>query len=440
MSRRDDIFVNFNKYKEETEERVKNGIELNRKGFAKIKIVDKDGKPVAGKKIKAEQKKHEFLHGSNIFMLDELESEEKNEKYKEAFKDAFNEATLPFYWSDLEPVQGKPRFEKDSPKVYRRPAPDLCLEYCEKYGITPKAHCLTYFNFQPDWVSKTDIRDMKQKLEIRYKALAERYADRINGWEVINELFCTQPPWSKNAFFVSDDVLDWNFKLAEKYFPSNELIINEASQVWKWWHFAYTRSGYYQMIKNGLDKGLRIDTIGMQYHVFDRAPNEKNNVTDMYNPKALFSVLDTYEKLGKPLQVTEITIPAYSDTAEDEKIQAELIENLYSIWFSHKAVEAVIYWNLVDGYAAWAPQGDMTVGENIFRGGLLRFDMSKKPAYDMIKHLFAERWITNTEAETNGDGTAKFKGFYGDYELEINGKKYDISTSAKKDNEFEIFI
>ena len=151
MSRRDDIFVNFNKYKEETEERVKNGIELNRKGFANIKLVDKDGKPVAGKKIKAEQKKHEFLHGSNIFMLDELESEEKNEKYKEAFKDAFNEATLPFYWSDLEPVQGKPRFEKDSPRVYRRPAPDLCLEYCEKHGITPKEHCLTYFNFQPDW-------------------------------------------------------------------------------------------------------------------------------------------------------------------------------------------------------------------------------------------------------------------------------------------------
>ena len=438
MSRRDDIFVNFNKYKEETEERVKNGIELNRKGFAKIKLVDKDGKPVAGKKIKAEQKKHEFLHGSNIFMLDELESEEKNEKYKKAFKDAFNEATLPFYWSDLEPVQGKPRFEKDSPKVYRRPAPDLCLEYCEKYGITPKAHCLTYFNFQPDWVSKTDIRDMKQKLEIRYKALAERYADRINGWEVINELFCTQPPWSKNAFFVSDDVLDWNFKLAEKYFPSNELIINEASQVWKWWHFAYTRSGYYQMIKNGLDKGLRIDTIGMQYHVFDRAPNEKNNVTDMYNPKALFSVLDTYEKLGKPLQVTEITIPAYSDTAEDEKIQAELIENVYSIWFSHEAVEAVIYWNLVDGYAAWAPQGDMTVGENIFRGGLLRFDMSKKPAYDMIKHLFTERWITNTEAETNGGGTAKFRGFYGDYTITVDDKKFDIKLKSNTENEIKI--
>lgn len=166
--------------------------------------------------------------------------------------------------------------------------------------------------------------------------------------------------------------------------------------------------------------------------------NEKNNATDMYNPRALFSVLDTYEKLAKPLQITEITIPAYSDSAEDEKIQAELIENLYSIRFSHKAVEAVIYWNLVDGYAAFAPQGDMTVGENIFRGGLLRFDMSKKPAYNVIKHLFTERWITNTEAETNGNGTAKFKGFYGDYTITVDNRKFNITLKSNTENEVKI--
>ena len=440
MSRRDDIFVNFNKYKEETEERVKNGIELNRKGFANIKLVDKDGKPVAGKKIKAEQKKHEFLHGSNIFMLDELESEEKNEKYKEAFKDAFNEATLPFYWSDLEPVQGKPRFEKDSPKVYRRPAPDLCLEYCEKYGITPKAHCLTYFNFQPEWVDSQDVNDMKKKLEIRYKQLAERYKDRIHGWEVINELLCSWEIWCRNKFFVSDDVLEWNFELAKKYFPNNELILNEGGHIWEHGRFAYNRSDYYLMIKEALEKNVRIDTIGMQFHVFKSQEDELRANDSMYNPKQLFDVLDCYGRFNKPIQITEITIPAYSASAEDEEIQADLIEQLYGVWFSHKAVEAIIYWNMVDGYAAFAEPGDMSGGENSYYGGLLRFDMSKKPAYDRIHDLFSKRWITETETETGKDGTAKFKGFYGDYELEINGKKYDISTSAKKDNEFEIFI
>lgn len=158
----------------------------------------------------------------------------------------------------------------------------------------------------------------------------------------------------------------------------------------------------------------------------------------MYNPKTLFAVMDTYEKLGRPLQITEITIPAYTADAEDEEIQAELIEQLYSIWFSHKAVEAIIYWNLPDGYAAFAPQGDMTVGENIYRGGLLRFDLSKKPAYEMIHHLFNERWITDTVIETDGNGLAQFKGFYGDYEITVGDKKYNISLKNGAENEFKI--
>ena len=78
---------------------------------------------------------------------------------------------------------------------------------------------------------------MKVKLEKRYKELSERYAGRINGWEVINELFCTHDPWNKNTFFRADDVLDWNFRIAEKYFSGNELIINESSQVCQWQHF-----------------------------------------------------------------------------------------------------------------------------------------------------------------------------------------------------------
>ena len=71
MSRRDDIFESFIKYNDETEDRVKNGIEQNRKGFVTITLKDKKGNPIVGKNIKITQKKHEFLHGANLFMLDE---------------------------------------------------------------------------------------------------------------------------------------------------------------------------------------------------------------------------------------------------------------------------------------------------------------------------------------------------------------------------------
>jgi len=151
-------------------------------------------------------------------------------------------------------------------------------------------------------------------------------------------------------------------------------------------------------------------------------------------------VLDTYEKLHRPIQITEITVPAYSNDPEDEAIQADLIEMLYSIWFSHKAVEMITYWNVVDGYAAWAPQGDMTKGENVFFGGLMRFDMSKKPSYDRIKSLFSEKWVTDTEGETNAAGTAKIKGFYGDYDILIDGKTYKAENLSGIRNETEIIL
>ena len=82
--------------------------------------------------------------------------------------------------------------------------------------------------------------------------------------------------------------------------------------------------------------------------------------------------MDLYSSFGKPLQVTEVTIPAYSNSEKDEALQAEIIEKLYSIWFSHPNMEQIIYWNLVDGYAHVetddqavidASQGDMTIGE-----------------------------------------------------------------------------
>ena len=407
----------FEKYRGYMEDRVRDGIEQNRKGYGSVTVTDASGAPVQGARVKLRQKRHEFSFGANLFMLEELESEEKNARYKEYFKDLFNLATLPFYWNDLEPKQGKPRFAADSEKVYRRPTPDLCLDYCAQNGITPKAHCLTYVDFSPSWVPD-DVAETKRLLEVRYRALSERYAGRINGWEVINETLCGNERNDPKAFFRMPDLIEWNFALAEKYFTANELIINEAS-AFLWENYKYDRSNYYLQIERALSKGARIDAVGMQFHMFYPEREAEDKAAFYLNPKRIYDVLDTYARLNRPIQITEITIPAYSWGTEDEELQAEILENLYKIWFSHPAMEAIIYWNLVDGYAAWAPQGDMTVGENVYHAGLVRYDFTKKPAYHALRRLLHETWHTETECVTGADGTASFKGFYGDYDAEI---------------------
>ena len=440
MNDRKKVLELFEKNKEYMEERINSGIEQNRKGYAKICVKDKNGNNVPGVKISVKQKSHEFKFGANLFMLDEFENDEKNELYKKYFAETFNMATLPFYWDATEPEKGKTRYAKDSEKLYRRPPIDLCIEFCEKNGIEPREHALAYDAFFPKWLYDANVTEIKLALENRYKEIAERYKDKIPTIEVTNEM-----EWGKGktAFYNEPDYIEWCFKTAEKYFPANQLVINEWSGL-PWADHCMPTDKYYSYIEANMLKGARIDAIGMQYHMFYRKDQEYECTRPYYDPINLYNHMDLYSNFGKPLQLTEVTIPAYSNEPEDEAMQAEIIETLYSIWFSHPNVEQIIYWNVPDGYAAFAEQGDMTSGENYYYGGLLRFDMTPKPAYYAIKNLFEKTWHTEAEITSDADGEANFKGFYGKYDvkLEVNGKTItkEINFTKKSKNQFEIEI
>lgn len=401
---------------------IATGIEKNRKGDVTIRIKDKDGKPLSGVKIHAKQTRHLFKHGANCFLLDEMPTPADNKKYEESFAKIFNLATLPFYWNSLEPEQGKPRYKKDSPYIYRRPTPDRCLEFCSEYGIMPKAHCLNYpLCNNAEWMM-SDIPTEKQLLTKRFKELAELYADKIQDWEVTNETFWVYHEKNRRlpSIYFAKDLIEWSFETARSFFPGNNLIINE-NQIWNDHEFRGDRSQYYMQIERALLKGAPIDTIGFQYHVFIRREHLIASAKEYCNPLRHLDVLDTYAALNKPFQITEVTFPAYSAENEDEEFQAEFVKRFYPLWFSHPMMDAIIYWNLVDGYAYGAEKGDLVTGENYYRGGLLRYDLTPKPAYHMIDELFNHKWRTEATLETDENGQAVLHGFYGDYELSIEG-------------------
>ncbi len=451
MSTRRDIALSyFRKHSGFMETVVEENIERYRKGNAEIKITDENENPIKDIKITVKQKRHEFKHGANIFMLKELESDEKNKSHEDTFKELFNIATLPFYWSDLEPVQGKPRYSADSPRVYRRPPIDLCLDFCRENNIEPKAHCLNYDNFTPAWVRCEGVETHKKMLDKRFRELAERYSDVIPSWEVTNETFNDKAIYKSTKFYKEDDFVEWSFRRADRYFPNNKLIINDYYVFERF--FSDNRSAYYMQIERLLRNGItHLDTVGIQFHGYFPKEDEPEMAKTRFNPVYLYNVLDTYAKLGKKLQITEMSVAAYSSEKEDEELQAELIEKLYTVFFSHPYMEAIIYWNMIDGYThVWDPkliegsQGNMTIGENIYYAGLMNFDLTRKKACEVIKNLFTKKWHTETQCHTSENGEAEFRGFYGDYVLEIeyNGGVItkEISLNSDKDNSFVIAI
>ena len=141
----------------EVSKRIHDNIRENRCCDFEIAFVDEKGCPISCDAVAVKQVSHDFKFGANCFMVDELETAEKNAKYEESFAKVFNIATLPFYWDSVEPERGKPRFDKDSPRLYRRPAIDKLIEFCKKNNIEPKGHCLNYEPFVPDWAKELDF-------------------------------------------------------------------------------------------------------------------------------------------------------------------------------------------------------------------------------------------------------------------------------------------
>lgn len=440
----------------ERREKTAAGIEKYRKGEMKICVKGKNGEPIRGAKLKITQKSHEFKFGVNLFLLDEMESAEKNEIYKKNVSDVFNMGVVPIYWDALEPVRGKPRFLKDSERVYRRPPVDTCIEFCKKNHIEPKAHCLNFDFFTPEWVQKLSVKEHKIALEERMRALAERYAAEIPCWEVINETLIDN---GKTPLYYDKDVVGWSFDTARKYFPHNELIINEnAKNVYP--GYAHNRSQYYMQIERELARGRRIDGIGFQAHfMFGEEFRQK-----YANPAFLDKFFDTYSEFGLPLQLTEVTIPAVfgvydgktfeERTAVDEERQAAMLGRIYEYYFSLERAEAIIYWNLTDGYAWHAEPGDMTAGENVWRGGLVDFDGRRKPAYEVLNTLVNKTWRTQANVNSDKNGEARSRGFFGEYEIEaeipaaggsnggaggIKRKKFAVNFS-KEEKEKEIIL
>ena len=146
----------------EVQTKIDREIEQNRKSDAKVELTNV--KP--GAEVKIEQISHEFLFGANIFLFGQFDTPEKNKKYEDTFGDLFNAATVPFYWKDLEPERGKPRYEAGSSYIYRRPPPDPVVQFCESKGINMNGHTAIYpiNHSHPTWMP--DDRKEMERMEI----------------------------------------------------------------------------------------------------------------------------------------------------------------------------------------------------------------------------------------------------------------------------------
>lgn len=404
-----------------TEARIETGIRANRMGEF---YLDFD-KPVDDLKIRLDR--HEFLFGAyasrSVAGGQPVKySGEQIDKYADLYKRIFNYGTVATVWRRVEPQEGKFRWDysndenidlsyTSNPTVMQS---DTALAFCEKNGITPKGHTFAWpisvAHFMPAWA--LDLKDPKlveAAANRNIRNIAERYRGRIKIWDVVNEA----ADYINDGAILYGDYVFKTFKEAERLLPPDDVfLINETTAAW------------YQYIKTGKraaftcsQKPHRPRREARRHRIAIPLFSDKafGDVLDgkTFTPRDISKALDGYAKLGRPIHVTEITIP----TSRGEEAQAYFARQAYRLFFSHPAVEAITWWNMRDGQAA--------SNEAHLMGGLIKDDLTPKASYRALEQLIAKDWQTNVSYD-KPTKSAHFEGFYGMYDVsyKFEGKEY----------------
>ena len=373
----------------------------HRIGEALVRVVDKNGNPVADKDLVLNQKSHEFLFGSGAFDFLEYEGKKGDPDRLEKWLKVFNYGTLPFYWGFYEPKEGSVEFESrmEAAKILK------------SNNVTIKGHPLCWHTVCADWLMEYPDEVILDKQLARINREVTAFKGVIDIWDVINEVVI-MPVFDKydNAVtrlckrYGQVGLVKEVFAAAKAANPDGTFLINDFN----------TSPKYEELIEKCLDAGVEFSAIGIQSHQHQ----------GYWGKEKLYDVLKRFSRFGIPIHFTENTlvsgtlIPEYIEdlndwqvtewptTPEGEARQAEQWEEMYRILFADPNVKAITGWDFADGAWLNAPSGLVTT------------DNRSKPAYDKLLSLVKGEWWTKDETiHTNCEGIVSVKGTKGAYEI-----------------------
>lgn len=395
-------------------------IEQHRKADLTIQVVDATGHTLPGVEVHVEQTRHAFLFGCNIFQWDGVRDAQRQSAYRERFQEVLNFATTGFYWASYEPQRGHPKYD----------ASQRVAQWCNAHGIRIKGHPLAWNYSDPQWLpdDSAEIFALQQK---RIEDCIQHLRGQIETWDVVNEPthvdrqeFLDRAP-KLTRMWMEHGQLDFTkacFQTARRANPQATLLVNDYR----------TDEAYVRVIEQLLDpQGKPLyDVIGIQSHQH----------AGTWSNQKIWEVCQRFAQFGVPLHFTETTIlsgkldwradeqqEAWPSTPEGEAYQARELERFYTLLYSHPSVEAITWWDFSDD-GAWkhAP------------AGLLRADMTPKPAYETLKRLVRQQWWTDETLTTDGNGQAICRATYGDYQVTLSRSGMQptaVRTTVSRDSQ-----
>ena len=366
-------------------------IEKCRKGDLTVRVIDKDGKPVAGAKVHVQMQRHAYGFGTYLENQVMLGSGPNTDKLREWTLKLFNRCTTQITWAD---------WGWANPEI--RKTHLAAAKWAFDNKLATRGHCIIY----PTWQNlPATIRPLAQAPPALQKRLLEQVADvtdatrqfHFTEYDVTNELRQLK---EIPGLLGKGAVAEW-FKVAREHAPNSRMAINENTILTRGGVTQAEQDDYSQWIQFLIDQGQGPDVIGMQGHFGDAVTG----------PETVLRILDRFAKFGKMIQITEFTI----DT-RDQEGQARYLRDFLLAVFSHPSTDAFTVWGFWEG-KMWSPLAAM-----------IRKDWTLKPNGQAWMDLVLKDWWTDQTVTTGPDGSCTTRGFLGDYKITVaaGGKEKSV--------------
>jgi GH35 family endo-1,4-beta-xylanase len=421
-------------------EKAEVDIEKNRKGNARLTIVvDEEGTPILNCAISFQQISHDFLFG-----VDPMgRHHDFDPRYASLLKEArINYSYIICTWEGVEPnprdyqwgvIDAYQNIQAQLDKGFKLMG-GLALWFYRGSGLGDQ--------FCPEYQDDMTFQELKGNIYDHMYTLASRYKGKINTWE-INE---QNLPWTNVLN------LTWNQKL-ETYRvfakaitdanPDANVLYDSCALPYE---FNVSKLEGLEEVAGGisfpeflglvLEQGIPVDVIGLEFYY-------SGANTDGYTPPGLDLVsisdlLDQYSDFGKSIFARELSAPStqlpnssWWHRPWDEETQAEYVRKFYTIAFSKPLVREI----------GWS-YGVSDEDSFIITGGLLDAVLNPKLSYFALKNLI-DSWTTSGSGITDENGEFEFRGFAGDYDVNIKASsgqslKTTIHLSEQITSEYTI--
>jgi len=312
----------------------------------------------------------------------------KHEDFTHRFVELMNFATITHYvwdtWYELfEPSEG----------VYNWGVKDNIVNWLSKYDVTLQGRPLFWFHptVTPEWLKRKSYDEVRRYVDRHTVDLVSHYGDRVTQWEVVNEFH----DWANIHQFTPDQITQIVRQACDKTREVNPRVVRILNNCCPFAEYV-ARGRQARMdatrplrsprkfLQDLAEAGVDYDVLGIQIYFPQR------DLSDIAR------LLERLSVFGKPIYITEIgassnllaptTTGAVTGASDepyawhrqwDEELQADWLEQVYTLYYSRPYVKAINWYDFSD----FRPF--------IINGGLVREDSSPKQSFHRMKELLA---------------------------------------------------